>query len=66
MKKSITAEYIESGTFQGGEEEAFQAGIKYGETVVILKKDTFKALNQRIRVLEKRLGDLLTLSGGRP
>jgi hypothetical protein len=43
-KKSITAEYIESGTFQGGEEDVSKAGIEYGEEVVILKKAEYERL----------------------
>lgn len=59
MKKTIKVDYIESGTFQGGEEEASQAGIEYGETVIVMKQATYKAMSQRIKELEKRCEKLL-------
>lgn len=37
----VLADYIESGTFQGGEEDVSEAGIKRGEEIVILKKADF-------------------------
>lgn len=43
-KKYITAEYIESGTFQAGEEDVSNAGIAYGEEVVVLKKSVYDKL----------------------
>lgn len=39
--KHAEVEYIESGTFQGGEEDVFTAGIKYGEKCVVLTKKNF-------------------------
>lgn len=42
--KKMNAEYIESGAFQGGEEDVSKAGIEYGETVVIMKKSEFRKL----------------------
>lgn len=44
--KKMTAEYIESGAFQGGEEDVSKAGIEYGETVVIMKKSEFSRLKK--------------------
>lgn len=56
MTKPIEVEYIESGTFQGGEEDVFTAGIKYGETCVVLTKKDFallKASHQAIKRIAK-------------
>lgn len=44
----IEAEYIESGAFQGGEEDASIIGIKYGETVVIMRKSTLAAIKKEL------------------
>lgn len=38
MKTHVEAKYIESGAFQGGEEDVFKAGILRGETCVIMRK----------------------------
>lgn len=40
----VEVEYIESGSFQGSEEEVYLAGIKYGEICVVLKKKDFEYL----------------------
>ncbi len=40
----IHAEYIESGTYVGGEEDAFNAGLKTHDVVIILTKDEHAAL----------------------
>lgn len=45
--KPVTAEYIESGTFQAGEEDCYEAGIWTGEEVVILKKREYENLNSK-------------------
>lgn len=42
--KHVKVEYIESGSFQGGEEDTSIAGIKYGEMCVVIKTKDFKAL----------------------
>ena len=51
--KKLTAEYIESGAFQGGEEDASRAGIGYGEQVVIMSKKTFKELTRLAKMGEQ-------------
>jgi len=42
--KSVEVEYIESGTFQGGEEDVFKAKIEYGETCYVVSKSTLDYL----------------------
>jgi hypothetical protein len=42
--KSVEVEYIESGTFQGGEEDTSNAGIKYNETCYVVSKETLDYL----------------------
>jgi len=44
--KHMKAEYIESGAFQGAEEDVSKAGIEYGEEVVIMKKSEFHKLRK--------------------
>lgn len=36
--KMVEVEYLESGTFQGGEEQCFTAGIKSGDECVVLSR----------------------------
>lgn len=47
MPRTVEAQYIESGTFQGGEEDVDYAKIKPGETVIIVKKSDFKKLEEQ-------------------
>ena len=42
--KYVECEYIESGTFQGGEEDVSIARIKYGEDCVAMSKKQFDSL----------------------
>lgn len=42
--KTVLVEYLESGTFIGGEEDSFTARIEPGEVCVVLKKKDFDAL----------------------
>lgn len=42
-------EYIESGTFQGGEEDVFLAGIKRGQECIAMSKEYFEALQDVVR-----------------
>jgi hypothetical protein len=44
--KYVSVEYIESGTFQGGEENVSEAGIEYGEECVVISKANFKKLKE--------------------
>lgn len=57
--KTVEVEYIESGTFQGGEEDVFTAGIKYDETCIVLKKKDFTAMKSEIVELKKARLSLL-------
>src|ERR1700723_347718 len=43
-KKTVEVEYIESGAFQGGEEEAFASGIDYREDCIVVIKVKFEKL----------------------
>lgn len=42
--KHVDVEYIESGTFVGGEEDTYEAGIKHGEACVVVTKEDFDAM----------------------
>lgn len=42
--KFVEVVYIESGTFQGGEEDTSTAGIKYNETCCVVSKKTLDYL----------------------
>jgi hypothetical protein len=42
--KTVLVDYIESGTFVGGEENAFVSGIKIGEQCVVLKEEDYELL----------------------
>lgn len=42
--KTVEIEYIESGAFQGGEEDVSTAGIKYGEMCIVMSKKTFSGI----------------------
>ncbi len=58
--KHVKVEYIESGTFQGGEEDTSKAGINYGEECVVISKANFKLLKNGLKNYNK-LRDLVLL-----
>lgn len=43
-KRTVKAQYIESGCFQGGENETFDAEIKYDEKCRVMSEKTFSRL----------------------
>lgn len=51
--KHVPVEYIESGTFVGGEENTYDAKIKRGEICVVLKKSDFKLLMDTYKQAQK-------------
>lgn len=51
--KVVEVEYIESGTFQGGEEDASLAGIERGESCLVIRYSDFTAMWNRIKDLKK-------------
>lgn len=53
--KHVEVEYIESGAFQGSEEDVGRAGIKYGEECLVVKTADLNAIHQT-------LSDLLALA----
>jgi hypothetical protein len=53
--REIELTYIESGTFQGGEEDAFNAGFEMGETYQLVEKSAFDAQHLRACELEEKL-----------
>lgn len=57
----MTATYIESGTFQGGEEDVYNAGIERDEECVILKQNQHAAL-QEVAELAKKILDKESLT----
>lgn len=57
--KKISVEYIESGTFVGGEEDCFLAGIKRGDDCfVISEKELIKIEHALKAIFEDESGDL--------
>lgn len=56
--KSVEVEYIDSGSFQGGEEDVFKADIGYDETCVVIKKRDFQNLKKALKLIqEDKTGD---------
>lgn len=51
--KSVEVEYIQSGCFQGGEEDTSKAGIKYGETCYVVSKKTLDYLKDCAKKYEE-------------
>lgn len=47
--KSVEVEYLESGTFVGGEEDTSNAGIERDETCYVVSKDTFKFMEECVK-----------------
>jgi len=57
--KTVEVEYIESGTFQGGEEDVSRAKIEYGETCFVVRKkdlDEWKKAEASLRRIAKKYG----------
>lgn len=46
--KCVEVEYIESGTFQGGEEGTSSAGIKEGEDCVVISRKNFEEIRETL------------------
>jgi hypothetical protein len=44
--KTVSVEYIENGTFCGGEDQTSAAGIKRGEICVVLRKKDYERLRK--------------------
>lgn len=60
---SVEVQYLESGTFVGGENEVFDAGIKFDEMCEVVKReDLASARNSQPRLIEavERLLETLT------
>lgn len=51
--KHVEVEYIESGTFQGGEEDVSKANIDYGEDCIVIKKVDFEKLRDMSDAIAK-------------
>lgn len=49
---TVLVEYIESGTFVGGEEETFIAGIEVSQICVVVKKDDMATLLESVDALK--------------
>lgn len=47
----VEVEYIESGTFCGGEEDCFNAEIESGAECVVLKKEIWEDIVKKIKYL---------------
>ncbi len=56
--KVVAVEYVESGTFQGGEEDVFAAEIEYGETCAVMSQKSYDELRvelDRLYAIEAKL-----------
>jgi hypothetical protein len=51
MKTRVEVEYIESGAFQGGEEDASRAGIEYGEMCYVVRKPYLAKLRNALTLI---------------
>lgn len=56
----LEVEYIESGTFQGGEEEASIAGIEMGEDYIVIREAKFKELKKACEAAYETLAEVRT------
>jgi hypothetical protein len=50
--KHTKAEYIESGSYQGGEEEAWDIGVRSGDDCVVMKEAEFQKIELIFRLIE--------------
>lgn len=60
--KHVEVTYLESGTFQGGEEDVFKSGINYYEECVVLRKKDFAELRKKAKdcgTFQRRLAKAL-------
>lgn len=53
FKKGVPCEYIESGTFQGGEEDVSKSGIDYDEECVAVSKKLWDAAKAELKAMQK-------------
>lgn len=53
--KTVTATYIESGAFQGGEEDVYLAKIKANDQCIVLKEPDFEILLKTYKKQDKLL-----------
>ncbi len=51
--KSVEVEYIQSGCFQGGEQDVSKAKIEYGETCYVVSKKTLDYLKDCAKKYEE-------------
>jgi hypothetical protein len=57
--KNMLVEYIESGTFVGGEEDAFDLGIESGEECVVIPKRTWDKLQNFLGSMPFSIQDVM-------
>lgn len=53
MKTIVSCEYIESGAFQGGEEDCFSADMGSGEPCVAMKRATYRKMSAALRAIKE-------------
>lgn len=51
MNSPVEVDYIESGTFQGGEEDVSTAGIQYDETCYVLRERNLRRIHNWLSAL---------------
>jgi hypothetical protein len=50
--KHTKAEYIESGSYQGGEEEAWNLGVRSGDDCIVMPEAEFRKIELIFRLIE--------------
>lgn len=58
-KKYMSVEYIESGTFQGGEEDAFHLGATSGAEFVVIRRSRYRRLKRLSGVDKDKIEETL-------
>lgn len=51
MNKPVEVQYIESGSFQGGEEDVFTSGIEYDKTCYVIRKENLQRIHNWLSAL---------------
>ena len=49
MRKKVLVEYVDSGAFQGGESDVYDAGIKSKEECYVIRKSDYDRVHKELR-----------------
>lgn len=59
--KTVEVQYIESGTFVGGEEDTSNADIERGEDCLVIKKESLSELQELAKTIQERVRKIETI-----